>query len=765
MALIACGLSSLSWADYGTDQTGYAATGRYDLIAQQVEALAAKGPLRTRDQHALCFAYSKLKRYDRLFTCLDQLQALVKKGDTRTRIFGLDDATPAIELMRAEAMIDLGDYAGARQAGNNALIWLRKEGSNDQDMIVNAYAAIAMAVAMQGDKALARQTAELLQAYKVDSDYKRAKAMALARAQMAIGAWADVMVTLESSEASFRFDKMLDSFLSGASFSGRNNWVWIELPRAFMLHKAELEVGRVDAARQGFDALLAVPELRVNAEIYWQTLVERAAIAERDGQAEQALALYGRAREIVEGQRHSIRTEASKIGFAQDKQVVYQGFVRVALKQGNKKLALETAEQAKSRTLVDLLAAKSDFGLYGDNAAQVEAAFTQFQKLDAQIALQGPDATLAQREALQSQRQQAVQQLQRLAPQLGSLVAPGGISADAMAAGLNANEVMVGFFGAGTAVYGYTLTSAEIRFFPIDAQGLDDDIAEFRQSIKKRRKQTQELAQLLYNKLLRPMQSSIAGHDLLIVPHGALHYLPFAALHDGQRYLVQGRGLRYLPSAMLLSLLGRQAEADAAHNAVKRILILGNPDLGQAAYDLPAAQEEAQALQRLFGASSELFVRQAATETLVKQRAFEFTHIHVASHGEFSADAPLESRLRLAADASNDGMLTVNEIYGLRLNANLVMLSACETGLGKVSNGDDVIGLTRGFLYAGARNVTGSLWEVDDEATAELSKRLYANLKSGMPVARALTQAQEFVMSTKPQPFYWAAFQVNGTGR
>ena len=111
-------------ADYGTDQTSYAATGRFDLIEKQVEAMAQQGPLRTRDQHALCFAYSKLKRYDRLMPCLDTLQALVAKGDRRTRIFGLDDATPAIHLLRAEALTDLGNYAGARKEANNALVWL-----------------------------------------------------------------------------------------------------------------------------------------------------------------------------------------------------------------------------------------------------------------------------------------------------------------------------------------------------------------------------------------------------------------------------------------------------------------------------------------------------------------------------------------------------------------------------------------------------------------------------------------------------------------
>jgi CHAT domain-containing protein len=158
-------------------------------------------------------------------------------------------------------------------------------------------------------------------------------------------------------------------------------------------------------------------------------------------------------------------------------------------------------------------------------------------------------------------------------------------------------------------------------------------------------------------------------------------------------------------------------------------------------------------------------VRREATETLLKERAQDFSHVHIASHGEFSADAPLLSRLKLAKDDRNDGMLSVSEIYGLRLNANLVMLSACETGLGSVSNGDDVVGLTRGFLYAGAQNVVGSLWEVDDDATAELAKLMYVSMKAGTSVAKSLSQAQDQLIKKKPHPFFWAAFINTGTGR
>ncbi len=766
LIVAALSFSSAAYADYGTDQTAYAGSGRYDLIEKQVEALALQGPLRTRDQHALCFAYSKLKRYDKLMPCLNQLQSLISKGDRRTRIFGLDDATPAVHLMRAEALTDLGQYAEARKEANDALVWLRKEKSGDDDMVVGAYAAVAIAVALQGDTTVARQTVDILKNYSVRSDYKRAKTMALARAQMAIGAWADVIVTLESNDAAFRFDMMLDNFLSGSAFTGRNNWVWTELPRAFMMHKAQLEVGRTDAARAGFDKLLATRELTVNAEIYWQTLLERGRVAERDGQSEKALEFFRKARDLVESQRRSIRTETSKIGFANDKQAVYQGIVRTALKLGDKAQVIEVAEQAKSRALVDMLATKSDFGIYGQRAPDIAATFAEFQRADAELALQAPDSSVARRAELAGILQQSSKRLQTLAPQLASLVTAGSVSVERMAAGLGPQETLVGFFGFGTNLYGYTMAGSETRIFQLDGYGLAEDVGEFVQSIKKRRRQTRDLAEVMYKRLLRPMQSAIAGRDLLIVPHGSLHYVPFAALHDGDKFLNQGRAIRYLPSAMLLGLMPESKTQTASQkDNVGKLLIFGNPDLGDATLDLPAAQVEAQDLQAMFTQSSELFVRKAATETLLKERAADFTHIHIASHGEFSADAPLQSRLKLTPDGSNDGFLSVSEIYGLRLNASMVMLSACETGLGSVSTGDDVVGLTRGFLYAGAKNVVGSLWQVDDTATAELSRLMYAAMKRGLPVSKALSEAQEQLMKKKAHPFFWAAFLNSGTGR
>jgi CHAT domain-containing protein len=191
-----------------------------------------------------------------------------------------------------------------------------------------------------------------------------------------------------------------------------------------------------------------------------------------------------------------------------------------------------------------------------------------------------------------------------------------------------------------------------------------------------------------------------------------------------------------------------------------QLLALGNPDLGDSKLDLQFAEGEARTVASLFP-DSRLLVRKDASETNFRKAGSAFRRIHFATHGMFRADAPLSSGLFLAKDTDNDGVLTVGELYSTHLNADLVTLSACETGLGKIANGDDIVGLTRGFLYAGARSIVASLWSVDDRATAQLMESFYRNL-AHMSKLEALRQAQINTRRAFPHPFFWAAFQLTG---
>ncbi|MBI2544136.1 MAG: CHAT domain-containing protein, partial [Candidatus Rokubacteria bacterium] len=176
------------------------------------------------------------------------------------------------------------------------------------------------------------------------------------------------------------------------------------------------------------------------------------------------------------------------------------------------------------------------------------------------------------------------------------------------------------------------------------------------------------------------------------------------------------------------------------------------------------AEREARAVgERLPRAT--VLVRQAATEARAKTLAGDMGLLHFATHGELNQQEPLSSALLLAPEGMEDGRLEVRELFALDLHARLVVLSACETGLGKLSRGDELVGLQRAFLYAGTPAVVTTLWKVDDRSSFLLMRAFYNELTQGRGPADALRQAQRQVTGEFPHPFAWAAFGLTGVPR
>ena len=760
-ALLLCGAGQAR-ADSGNAQVALAASGRYDQLERLLEAQLARGPLATPDRHALCYAYSKTKRYARLMACLDELAAAIARGDKRTRLFGLDDATPSLGLMRSEAMVELGQYKAAAAVARRTYDWLQADQSDDLDMVFNALAAEAIAWYYAGDTTRAAQLTVQLANTSAGGPlgaYASAKAMALARARMALGDYAGVLAALDSDKL-FAVNVFLDRLVSGGFFTGVNNWVWAELPRAFMVSKALLETGRIAEAKAGFERLLAIRQVSENGEIYWLLLNERGRIAEREGDLAAALGYYQRAIGVVEQQRASINTEASKIGFVGDKQALYGRAIGAALKLGEKGVAYGFMERAKSRALVDLLAGKSAaLALKGQNADSSALLASFEDAAEAALAQLPLDMAQAGKGDTRGAAVQATTQaLRQRDPALASLVSVDALSLEQVRALLRADEVLVEYYLDGEHLVVVGVGASALVTATIADQQVDSEVRALRGAIEARAGNAEALARALYTRLLGPVEQLIAGKNIVIIPHGSLHYLPFAALHDGKGYLVASHNLRYLPSASVQQYLRPHAAL-----GLDQMMVFGNPDLGNAQLDLPSAEEEAKLIAAMVPGTT-ILTRKAASETAFKRDAGKYRYLHVAAHGEFRSDLPLQSRVALAADAANDGSLTVAEIYGLRLNADLVTLSACETGLTKAMNGDDLIGMTRGFLYAGSSNIIASLWEVDDEATAALMQAFYSKLKSGLSKKEALRQAQISLWPKFPQPMFWAAFYLTGQG-
>jgi CHAT domain-containing protein len=239
--------------------------------------------------------------------------------------------------------------------------------------------------------------------------------------------------------------------------------------------------------------------------------------------------------------------------------------------------------------------------------------------------------------------------------------------------------------------------------------------------------------------------------------------------------LVDDYTLTILPSASALPFIQKNAQ-QTAYSGQPSVLILSNPVTAD--YDtiasmtttrdslgsLPFAEKEAKAIAALFGV--EPLIGGAATESAVREKVNEANILHLAAHGKFNHLAPLNSLIALAPDEANDGWLTVGEAYRLNLkNTNLVVLSACETNLGDLSVGDELVGLTRALIYAGTPSVVASLWAVEDEATWLLMERFYTHLKDGLSKAEALRLAQIEVRAEYPNPYYWAGFVLGGDGR
>jgi CHAT domain-containing protein len=250
----------------------------------------------------------------------------------------------------------------------------------------------------------------------------------------------------------------------------------------------------------------------------------------------------------------------------------------------------------------------------------------------------------------------------------------------------------------------------------------------------------------LFEKLIKPIQRFLEKQNLVIIPVGALHYVPFHALFDGVSYLIESREVVYSPSATVWQKLNRKKS-----EKLKNALLFGFAD-----EKIPLVNDEIEALKKIFD-TSESFIGKEANFTNYTKNAPDFDILHLACHGQFRPENPLFSSLHLA-----DGFVTVRDICSQKLIAELVVLSACETGLNKIFAGDEILGLARGFLTAGAGSLILSLWTVNDEATTELMKDFYAELQRGKTISASLRKVQQKFIEKGKHPYFWSPFVIIG---
>jgi hypothetical protein len=267
----------------------------------------------------------------------------------------------------------------------------------------------------------------------------------------------------------------------------------------------------------------------------------------------------------------------------------------------------------------------------------------------------------------------------------------------------------------------------------------------------------------LHNLLIAPIQDLLPptpDQEVVFVPHRSLFLVPFAALQDSAgRYLIEDHTIRTAPSIQVLDLTRQQRQTISGEG----ITIVGNPTMPKGLAQLPGTEKEAQAIAAMFGA--EILTGDDATQTTVTQAMKNSRFVHLATHGlldGFGDDAQnIPGAIALAPTEADDGFLTTSEILELNLNSEMVVLSACDTGRGTITE-DGVIGLSRSFMGAGVPSVVVSLWQVPDISTSDLMIEFYKQLQSNPDKAQALRQAMLINLEKYPNPKDWAGFTLMG---
>jgi CHAT domain-containing protein len=270
------------------------------------------------------------------------------------------------------------------------------------------------------------------------------------------------------------------------------------------------------------------------------------------------------------------------------------------------------------------------------------------------------------------------------------------------------------------------------------------------------------LLKRIYDLLIRPVSDILAEYThLTIIPYGILHILPFHCLFDGMQFVIERFSVSYLPSASLADICHQRGQRIRQRGvSLDQSLVMGLSDKGRLSYAIQEAETVARQLQTVCALDN------TATSSLLWKRGPTSPIVHIAAHGLFRLDSPNFSYIKLA-----DRQLSTIEVFNLDLSAcSLVVLSACETGRSVVGGIDEVIGLGRGFLYAGAASLLPTLWKVDDASSAELMQVFYQGLLQGYAKAVALSYAQRTFLvqaraSDRPHrihPYFWAAFHLIG---
>ena len=487
----------------------------------------------------------------------------------------------------------------------------------------------------------------------------------------------------------------------------------------------------------------------------------------------------------IEQLRLHIRPGEARAAFLGDKLSPYERLVSLNLERGDAdglRAAFQYVEMAKSRALADLMAQYL-------GAPRSEALPRREGRLREQLARRLEElswySSRIDRESEKGEQRNArldahlrgelarceqvlaglYRRLEVEDADLANLLALEPVGLDELAGELTPDEAAVEFFIVDDRISAFVVTRDGSAAYPalVDQRDVKRQLTGLRFQLEKfalgnqytqaHRAALQRCVdnhlEALHRALLAPLGDALDGRRLIFIPHGVLHYVPMHALKgpDGA-YVIERNEVSYCPSATVYRLCARRPSPPGS---MQRLLAVGLSD-----ERAPHIGDELTALGQLFP-EAVLLEGERARKAAFLELAPGARFVHLATHGYFRQDNPMFSSVRLA-----DAPLSFYDVFDLGLDAELVTLSACNTGINGLSPGDELCGLMRGFLHAAAPSLLVSLWAVHDRSTSELMRSFYVHLRRGGGKRSALRAAQLEMLERYEHPYYWAPFVLMG---
>jgi CHAT domain-containing protein/tetratricopeptide (TPR) repeat protein len=545
-----------------------------------------------------------------------------------------------------------------------------------------------------------------------------------------------------------------------------------------LLAKLSLKAGDMANARLECQGALNGLTGHETPVLIYQAHLVMGQIEEAGGRLHEAENRYRAAKEILEGLRSGIRGEELRISFLENRLEVYEKLVGLCLAQAltaeNMKQAWTYMEQAKSRNLLESMVRGDDFIVRREHGPGVALNIVKLREqlnwyyhrieIEQMTGLPGVNELVLHLRMLAEQNEKELLGLLRELPpdeaEAAGLDAKSA-SIESVREALGPDATLVEYFRIQERILATVITPGGMEMVYVTTISrvadilsmLQQQFSQFHLSPKHIDQfigplcaATRERLRELYVELISPIRESLRGKHLVIVPHEVLHTVPFHALFDDTCYLIDSFTLSYAPSASIFVQCQKRRP-----NQTGISLVMGMPT-----EHMPAIEDEIKSVARLIP-NPKLFSGPEASEMALRENAPDSRFIHIATHGFFRQDQPMFSGVRLG-----DTFLTLYDLYNLKLSASHVTLSGCSTGVSTITSGDEVMGLTRGLLFAGARSLLLTLWEVNDSSTTEFMKYFYTSIIENQNPALAIQRAMQELKKRYPHPYYWAPFSLVG---